>query len=175
MKLGRTFCFLVVFASWAIAAHGQTAIDAGSIDGDAKIILNDPSCAEIYCVELEATTSLSSPPSVLSFGVPTAGPIPPGGVTCASNVFAGCMPLEVGGDFYGLSFFDGSVTDGEILYLSSNEPIKLTLPTGFSCEPPSSCPGGEISLSPELGSGILFMSGLVFLVFGRFARRLLQA
>jgi hypothetical protein len=63
---------------------------------------------------------------------------------------------------------DGEVMNGTDFILGSNEPIVLSLTgTGLGCDPSSpNCKddGTEVSFTPEPGSALLYMSGLVLLV-----------
>jgi hypothetical protein len=171
MKLTRVFFFLVILGSSAVAADAQTSI----APTDPRIVFNtpDPACpAGMYCVNLTYTGPQEN---ALIFGVPG----PPGSFleaaplytySCVSNAFAGCQPDEnqAGTEFFAYSLFDGSVTSGETFSLTSTGPIQLTLPTGFTCNPGSACSmvNGVLvaDLTPEPGTAILFMSGLIFVV-----------
>jgi hypothetical protein len=63
---------------------------------------------------------------------------------------------------------DGEVMNGTDFILGSNAPITLSLAgTGLGCDPTNpDChdDGTEVSFTPEPGSALLYMSGLVLLV-----------
>jgi hypothetical protein len=176
MKLARVFCFLVILGSSAAAAYAQTPVDPGNLLSDPRVVFNapDPACgAGLFCVDLTFT---GTPPPGLFFGVPgPAGSFlpdaPPSVFSCISNVFAFCVNDEnqAGTEFFGFSLFGApGITSGETFTLSSTGPILLTLPTGFSCNEGSSCStvNGVLvaDLTPEPGTALLFMSGLIFVV-----------
>jgi hypothetical protein len=180
MKLARVFCLLVIVGASAIAAFAQTPVDPT----DPHVVFNSPDqvCpVGSFCVDL---TYNGPQENALIFGVPgPAGsfdPIPPA-YTCESNVFADCVADTNQGDnqpateFFAFSLFDGSVSSGETFSLTSTGgPIQLTLPSGFTCNPGSTCStiNGVLvaDLTPEPATAILFVSGLI-LVLGIASRR----
>ena len=169
MKLARVFFFLAILGSSAVAAYAQTSIPPN----DPRVVFNtpDPACPTgLYCVDLTYTGPTEN---ALIFGVPGPSgsflPVPPA-YSCVSNAFAECQAdeNEAGTEFFAYSLFDGSVTSGETFSLTSTGPIQLTLPAGFTCNPGSPCSmvNGVLvaDLTPEPGTAILFMSGLIFVV-----------
>lgn len=179
--LTRVGCFLILLGSSAFATYAQTAVDPSSVISDPTIRYSDPSCpAGNFCIDLTYTGPTMSVPE-LTFLVPNPpGELPdPASYTCESNVFAACSPIDnspsgspPATELYGFVFYTPpgdtppTFTTDELFILSSTAPIQLTLPPGsdLACTPPSSCPTGEISLSPEPGLAPLYMTGLVFLI-----------
>jgi len=172
VNLARVFCCLIILGSSAIAAYAQTPIDPFA--GDAHVILNDPSCPQVFCIQLTFTGSKAI--HNFFFSAVPGGLYPPPD-TCASNVFEECHAKRDDHKFIGFQFEDGKVTPGELLDISSNVPILLMLPAGLSCNPPSSCQNGIIPLgvTPEPSSSILFMTGLLLFSLGGFVRKRLGA
>jgi hypothetical protein len=194
MKIARVLCVLVVLASSAIAAHAQTPIDSNSVIPDPTINFHrpDPACDPGICVDFAYTGTNSATGGEIFFGTVTPLPIPPE-YSCTYNgdpnacfvdleYSDGVPPFPI--DFLGVGFFVptplcngvgcGPQTTFSIDAAGIGNPFVLTVPTGqLSCLDPA-CPGGTISLdpiptTPELGTALLYLTGLVSLV--GFARR----
>jgi len=161
----------MLFGISAIAAYAQTSIPSSSVIPDPHVVFNspDPPCTgTCYSVDLTYT---GAPENGVIFSVPG----PPGSFlvanppafTCDSNVFA-CAPDEIGNEFFAFSFFDGTLTSGETFTLSSDEPLDLSLPPGFTCNQPNACSTVDgmpvVNLTPEPGTAVLFLSGLISVV-----------
>lgn len=177
-KLARVFCFLVILGSSAVAAYAQTPIDSSSVIGDPTVAARDPSCpTDAYCVPItyDGTKShyYGSIFDALTFLVPDPpGPLPNGSsYTCetgvSGDIFKHCLvialptplfPLTDPIDFYGVLFWGGTLTPDEVVTLSSvGGPVEFDLPANFK--------GPKIiDLSPEPGTALLYMTGLVVLV-----------
>jgi hypothetical protein len=178
MKLGRVlFLVALIGVCGGVARASVTAPKA-----DARVIFNtpDPTCAPgYYCVDLTYTGPTESYPDLIfSVSNPPGELSDPSSYVCTTNVFATCSnitnapPTELYG--FLLDGGDPTITHGQTFSLSSSGPIDLTIPTGsdgmqiFSCGPGSDCKNGVAELSPEPGTAILFMSGLISLLgFGR--------
>lgn len=184
MKLARVFCFLIILASSAIAAYAQTPIDPSSVINDPHVVLNspDPACPlGDYCVDLTYSTTHTGPVfvPVLTFLVPDPPgelPVPPA-YSCSSNVFLLCLTDYSGfqgfkpTEFNGFTLLFGILYNGQTFILESTGPIQLELPSGFACNPASLCPDGVVTFSPEPGTALLFMTGLLLLSLVGFARK----
>jgi hypothetical protein len=189
MRLGRVLCFLILFGSSAIAAYAQTPVDP-------KVLFStpDPACTPPYCVNLEYTGT-SGGTGTFFFEVssyPTGIPVPPD-YSCGVNdtqvpppaTLPSCSVYELPPsplppmDFYGITLTVPDIFNGQTFSLSvSGGPVDLILPTTgggtatgpLDC-PSGGCPGGDIPLAPtpEPGSALLFMTGLIGVV--GFARK----
>lgn len=169
MRLAWALGVLATLGGFVIPAHASvTGIDPSSIINDPTIELDDPSCPSgAFCVDLTYTgpsTFFFLPPLIFSVRNPPGEfPVPPV-YTCESNIFAVnlALPLFSKSEFTGCLFDLGELTHNEPLTISSlGGPVELTLPNNFSCP---SCSDGTINLSPEPGTAILYVSGLLCLV-----------
>jgi len=195
MKIVRVLCVLVVLGTSAIAAHAQTPIDSNSVIPDPTINFHhpDPPCTLGVCVDFAYTGANSNTGGLIFFGTVSPLPIPPE-YSCAYNgdPNACFVDLEYSAtnppfpiDFLGVGFFVttplcnglddcGAQTTFSINAVGIGNPFVLTVPTDLlSCIAPA-CAGGTISLdpiptTPELGTALLYLTGLVSLV--GFARR----
>jgi hypothetical protein len=172
-RLAQFACFLMMWGVMAAVTHADTT--ATSPASDPRVILNDPSCTQEFCVTL--TFNTSQPGTVFVPDLTFLVPNPPGELsigpgesyTCSSNVFFTCLPLEnvfeslPPTEFYGFTFIAGSLYNGESLSLSSNAPIELTLPPGLSCSG-ADCSGNVVDLAPEPSAALLCAIGLAFLL-----------
>ena len=192
-KLALVVGFLIVLGGSAVATHAQTPVDP-------TIALHYPDPAACptgaYCVNLDFDNTTGFPeyinelfPTVPPSGLPdTLSPGPPPSVTYSCDGSGGLFlfyavtdppfpvfpVLQTSASFLGCDFA-GIVPPGESTYTisSSGGPIVLELPPGsdFSCQAGQSCSGNDIDLTPELGTGILFLSGLLIFSLGGFARK----
>jgi hypothetical protein len=193
-KIGLVVGFLIVLGSSAVAAHAQTAVDPSSV-ADPRIGVLDPFCpADSYCATIEsgsAETVAYCDPLILVLdpsGCPVpsgdsspfilAVPTPPGSYsvpplyTCYSDVFLESLPTGTlfPLTFTGCNFADGMIPANTPITISATGgPVVLDLPPGFTCS--EGCSGDQIDLTPELGTGFLFLTGLLLLSLGAFARK----
>lgn len=167
MKLARLFCFLIILGSSAITAYAQTPLDP-------RVIVNDPAGCTIppgisYNGPGPLVESYSSPECftytgapnlttlILQFtGVPVATPF-----ACQTDIWVDCTISDLGG---GITQFDLSGGPGACNFndgIGGNCPGFLT--TGQSAtvtfEP-------VINETPELGSIVLFGTGLIAIFMG---------
>jgi hypothetical protein len=193
MRLGRVFCFLILFGLSAIAAYAQTPVAPSTVIPDPKVLFStpDPPCPTgEYCVDLiyNGTTPLTVDFMELEVATPP-GELPnPLSYSCGGNVFAACSivdnsptPPPTPTELFGFFFYtpEGDTapifSPGETFSVTSTAPITLLLPDVpfVTCDPPSSCPlvngAPQIDLSPEPGTALLFMSGLISVI--GFARK----
>lgn len=174
--LARLGLAALLLASVALVTRADSTSGTSTAPNDFKVILNDPSCsAGADCIQIGYTgqTDLDS----LLFLAPNPIQIPAGQTAaCGSNFFAQCLvffPGDGDGDaddfFYGILFFDGTITPGEGLDVgvSGISDFSLVLPSGFECEN-NACPDGILTFStPEPSSLLLLIAGLVCLEFVR--------
>jgi hypothetical protein len=195
MKIARLLSVLVVLGTWAIAAHAQTPIDPSSVIPDPTINFHrpDPTCDPGVCVDFAYTGANSASGGEIFFGTVTPLPIPPE-YSCTYNGDPNACfvdlkysttdpPFPI--DFLGVGFFIttplcnglddcGPQTTFSIDATGIGNSFLLTVPTDLlSCTSPA-CPGGTISLepiatTPEVGTALLYLTGLVSLV--GFARK----
>lgn len=194
MKIARVLCFLIIFGSSAIAAHAQTPLGPSGGAGDPRIILPDACPADAYCANLMTNSTgitIAACPGgdlALALGLcpdlflkVATGPISvPPIWTCSSDYAAG--PPVVGFlqsapngtlsplTFTGCAFADGSIPGGTTISIAVEgfggvppPAVTFVIPAGFVDA------GMDITLSPEPGTSLLFMSGL--LLIGFFARK----
>jgi hypothetical protein len=172
-----------------VALVGFCAVVARADSTDPVINMHDPDPAACptgaYCVNLSYdNTSMfpvfvnilfpDNPPS----GVPDQSPFPL--YSCDSTggafiFFADTVPfpaLSPPATFLGCDLL-GFLPPGISTFTLSADgaPVVLGLPAGFTCQTASQCPDGEIDLTPEPGTGILFMSGLLLVGLAGFARK----
>ena len=191
-KLMWVACFVILFGGSAIATHAQTPVDP-----TISLHYPDPPGAcptGAYCVNL----AYSGPtefvydylfPTVPASGIPGAVIFPPPptwmcstndtymvGPSTYSDTFDASYSdvsgtSEVTGNFIGCAF-SGKLTRGDTFTISAQGgTVVLSLPTGFSCQAGQNCSGNDINLTPELGTGFLFLSGLLLFSLGGFARK----
>lgn len=186
MKLGRVL-FLVALIGICADVARASATSPTSVIPDPRVIFNtpDPACAPgYYCVDLTYTGPTGSFPDLIFSVSNPPGQLPnPSSYLCTSNVFADCENLTNAPptELYGFLLYGGdpTITHGQTFSLSSSGPIDLTLPTDdgmqiFSCGAGSDCKNGVADLvSPEPGTAVLFMSGLISLL--GFARKRIGA
>jgi len=174
MKLGLVFCSLILFGISAIAAKAQTPVDPHE-----TLNKPDPACPSgDFCADLVWEGGTEHVPS-LTFLVPN----PPGELaenppiySCSTNVFTMCkandnssvIPPVIGTEIFSFQFYGGNplLTDGDTFIYFTDQPIgELILPAGLCpISDPECSLGTMITLSPEPGTSLLYMTGLVFLV-----------
>lgn len=194
MKIARLLCVLVVLGISAFAADAQTPIDPSSVIPDPTINFHrpDPPCVPGTCVDF-AYTGPNEANGEIFFGTVSPIPIPPE-YSCTYNgdpnsCFVDLQlsdtipPFPI--DFLGVGFIIptplcngtggcGPQTTFSIDAVGIGNSFVLTVPTDqLSCIAPA-CAGGTISLdpiatTPELGTALLYLTGLVSLV--GFARK----
>jgi hypothetical protein len=169
VKLSWVLGLFIILGGSATQVYADaTPMDASSAIGDPRIIVQDPSCpVGAYCVDLTYTgPSMFFLFDPLVFSVPNPPgeyPVPPI-YTCESNVFLVnlALPIFSHSEFTGCLFDLGYLTQNEPLTISSlGGSVELTLPPNFSCP---SCSDDIIDLSPEPGTAILYLTGLIFLI-----------
>jgi hypothetical protein len=183
-KLARALCFLVILGSSAVAAYAQTPIDASGLAGaDPTISVRSPDPACTDCVDL--TWNGTAPPtgSETDFffyvpGYPPTGIIIPPDYSCevdpsSTNPIA-CNALTkfISGnpEFVGVELIVYSLTDGESFsFGATGGRVTLVVPadSGLTCNADTPCnPDGSFMIgpTPEPGTALLFMTGLIPLV-----------
>jgi len=178
MKLARVLGFLIILGSSVIPAYAtETPIGPSSVLSDPTISIRDPNCgSDPYCVDLTYTGATGT--ELLAFLVPAPPgflPANPPPYNCVTNILGATVATleETPSEFNGC-LFDGPLTNGEDVTISADGPVVLTIPEVagnpvFTCTDTSQCPGGDIDLTPEPRTALLYMTGLVFLV--GFARK----
>jgi len=187
MKLARVFCFLIILGSSATAAHAQ----------DPRIVVPDACPANAYCANLttggtaitipECGASILGGDVKLALGLCTdlflgvaTGPISvPPFWTCYSDYSAGVgfqqfapngtfPPLK----FTGCAFADGSLPANTTISIAVEglggappPAVTFVIPPGFDNA------GSDITLSPEPGTSLLFMSGLLLISLAVIVRK----
>jgi hypothetical protein len=195
MKLTRLFFFLMILGSLAIAAHAQTPLPAPTSGGagDPRIVFPDACPADAFCADLttgDTAITIAKCPggdielalggcSDLFFGVAT-GPISvPPFWTCASDDTGGVGFLQSAPNgtfpplkFTGCAFADGSIPANTTISvavegLGGAPPpvVTFVIPAGFVDA------GSDITFSPEPGTSLLFVSGLLLISLGGIARK----
>lgn len=182
--LARLGLAVLLLVTMACVARADSTSDTSTAPNDFKVILNDPSCsAGADCIQIGYTgqTDLTS----LLFLAPNPIQIPAGQTAaCGSNFFSQCLvffPGDGDGDaddfFYGILFFDGTITPGENLDIgvSGISDFSLVLPSGFECDN-NACPDGILTFStPEPSTVLLLSAGLLLLGIIRRRRSLVPA
>jgi hypothetical protein len=189
MKMVRLVCFLAILGGSAVAAYAQTPIDSNSVIPDPTINLHrpDPACTPGTCVDFEYTGTNSADGGVLFFGASPSLPIPPEYSCTYNDNPLLCYVVEQNSPtfpflpiaFLGVGFLVntplcngdgcGPQTTFSMNATGIGNPFVLSVPSDMlSCISPA-CPGGTIALdpiptTPELGTALLYMTGLVFLV-----------
>jgi hypothetical protein len=183
MKSLRWFGLLLILVISAVATKAQTAAP------DPGIFLNtDPPCPSgVYCATLTyngptitINNFFSSVPPPTPFTLSVADPpgyydaLPPYPVyTCGSNIFMQSAPTGTlyppPPTFTGCNFWDGTITNDEklSLYVEGGQ-VSIAIPSDFSCT--GSCSDGVAYLgpTPEPGTALLYLTGILCLVgFGR--------
>ena len=188
-KLMQGVCFLIIFGSWAIAAHAQTT--------DTLVRIDDPtSCTGIdsateICVQYTGPTVYVPSFDPLDLGFELAVSNPPGEVpdpssdpiNCASDSFGLAFPLtkQGGTEFSGCAFSFGTLTNDAYYTISISDPsgipdIPFTLPgSEWQCPAGEVCSGAgplSVTFTPEPSTSLLYVSGLLlFLLVGFFRKR----
>jgi hypothetical protein len=116
---------------------------------------------------------VTNPPGVVP------DPMPPANINCGGDAFSTATPLTSGDatQFFGCLFSGGTLTHGDLYSFSdegatSNIPFTVTN-TDWKCAPGDSCSQENITIdfSPEPSTSVLFLSGLLLLSLGGFARK----
>jgi PEP-CTERM motif len=172
-QLTRVVLLLMFFGITAIASRADST-------NDFKVILNDPSCpTTAFCVDIGYTgtgtvTYTASDPLV--FNAPAQAIPPDQTVACGStidpSIQCGVFTIPTGDPttFLGVAFWGFTVSpdQGDLTVgLTGTDLLMLDLPSGYACDPPSACPNGIITLTPEPSTVLLLMSGLLGLAFLR--------
>jgi len=167
MRLGRLFCCLVLIGISAVAAYAQTPINPSSLGGDPTIVFkkDPPGCTPPTCYNLDYTAA----GTIVFFNVIPNQPVPPeynciatGGLVCSVDVTVGPPEELIAVAIFGTAdqTFSLTITGG---------PINLVIPTsGITCLDDECAAGEPIPLdpTPEPGTALLYMTGLVLLGFG---------
>lgn len=188
MRLGRVLCFLMLFGSSAVAAYAQTPISPSSLTGaDPTISVRSPDPACTDCIDLTFTGTPPPAPSMTTFffavsGYPPTGIIIPPDYSCAVDststnpIACNVVTMLIGGnpEFVGVDLIVYNLTNLESFSFSATGgPVTLMVPgdSGLTCNADTPCPDGMMMIgpTPEPGTALLFMTGLVFLV--GFARK----
>jgi hypothetical protein len=184
IKLARALCFLAILASSAVAAYAQTPIDASSLTGaDPTISVRSPDPACTDCVDLTWTGTAPPAPSTTTFffavsGYPPTGVIIPPDYSCAVDpsstnpIACNTVTMLIGGkpEFVGVDLIVYNLTNSESFSFSATGgPVTLVVPadSGLTCNADTPCNAGGsflIGPSPEPGTALMFMTGLVLLV-----------
>jgi len=170
MRLGRLFCSLILFVISAIAAHAQTPINPSSLAGaDPTISVRSPDPACGGCVDLTYTGSAATE-MVFFFAAPSPIVIPPdyscvvdpsstNPINCAAVDELNSMgqPVFTGVDLTVFGLFSGETFS----FSATGGTVELIVPGGEGFGQ-----GGTMILgpTPEPGTALLFVTGLVFLV-----------
>lgn len=182
-KLMQIIFSLIIFGASAMAVHAS----------DALIHFDDPLCTPgPGCVVLDYTgTTMSfttSSPFDFSVADPPSfynDPAPPNNYNCASNFFTSsaaitASPFPPAVQFLGCAFAGGTLTNGDkydLMISGANIPLDFSLGGVFKCDASdlSSCPNNTgtfvVGPTPEPGTFLLFMSGLVLFLLGAFTRK----
>jgi hypothetical protein len=187
MKLVRAFCCLAALVGFCalVARADDTA-------SDPVITMHEPDPAACptgaYCINLtyEGPTTLFGDilfATVPASGLPATIVPPPPTYSCDTNaplaVFiaqysdVSAPPPPITGDFVGCLYL-GLLTTGETFTLSADGgPIVLSNPNteDWVCQDAAQCSDGDLDLTPEPGTGVLFASGLLLLSLAGFARK----
>jgi hypothetical protein len=191
MRFVRILSLVLLVGFCAVIARADA-----TTPGDPRVRADDPVCPTgAYCVTIESTTAVTVPycdPFVLlldpsacpgtPFNLAVADPpgfysVPPV-YTCGSNIFGEAVPtgtLFPTITFTGCNFADGTIpADTPITISSMGGPVILDLPEGFTC-PDGGCSDGQIDLTPEPRTSVLFVTGLLLFSLAGFARKRLGA
>jgi hypothetical protein len=183
MRLARVLCLVTLVGFCAVVARGDaTAPDPHAVlNSDPCPVLADSVCIAVNYTGPSYFVTILDP---LLFLVP-GGPVPanPPAYTCSTDLgpFAQCAPIEnifhfppPPNEFFGFAFWGFYLTDTTYDVAVAGGPISLDLPDDFTCDPstPGCSDGGDgITLTPEPGTGVLFVSGLILLGLAGFARK----
>jgi hypothetical protein len=179
MKLARLFCFvLVILGTSAIATHAQTPLDPGyTIHGSpcidafcVQLVYTGPTTCFTYLLDCGSTPSSGDGPFLFGLATPVTG------VTLAEilNGTFNCSAV----DLPGIASDDFSGSYNNYTFLGCNYFGLLTNGLSFTWNSTVVSPlaaNEELEVVPEPSSSVLFMSGLVLLFLGGFARKRLGA
>lgn len=179
-QLTRAGIFLMLLTSLAVVARADGTSATATSSNDFKVILNDPSCpSDAFCVDIGyggSTTVNYTVSNPLVINAPPQ-PIPQGQTAACGSTTDPSISCDVfaipSGDpqtFLGVAFWGFSVSPDSpdlTVGVSGIQLLTLDLPAGYSCDPPSACPNGIITLTPEPSAAFLLMSGLLALAVFR--------
>lgn len=188
MKRAVQFAFfLIILGSSAIAAHAQTSEDLSSLLGDPTISVRSPDPCP-GCVDLTWTGTPPMHPSQTTFffavsGYPPSGVVIPPDYSCVVDpsstnpINCNALTMLIGGEpeFIGVNLIVYNLTDLETFgFSATGGGVTLVVPpdSGLSCNPSTPCVDDRffIGTTPEPGTALLYMTGIVFFLIG-FARK----